>query len=94
MDEGFGSELNQINGDPGKQLPMDSASAETRHRSTELYSLLASLVRNRAVSVASLAAVGVMQTMKSEKIALVGRQLPSPEPFSILTSSPLWIWEG
>lgn len=52
VDEGFGSELNQINDDPGKQLPMDSASAETRHRSTELYSLLASLVRNRAVSVA------------------------------------------
>ena len=31
VDEGFGSELNQINDDPGKQLPMDSASAETRH---------------------------------------------------------------
>jgi hypothetical protein len=52
VDEGFGSELNQITDDPGKQLPMDSASAETRHRSTELCSLLASLVRNRAVSVA------------------------------------------
>ena len=41
----------QINDDPGKQLDMGTASAETRHRSTKLYSLLASLVRNRALSV-------------------------------------------
>ena len=51
VDEGFAGELQQINDDPGKQLDMGTASAETRHRSTKLYSLLASLVRNRALSV-------------------------------------------
>ena len=51
VDEGFAGELKQINDDPGKQLDMGTASAETRHRPTKLYSLLASLVRNRALSV-------------------------------------------
>ena len=51
VDEGFASELTQINDDPSKALSMESASAETRQRSTKLYSLLASLVRNRALSI-------------------------------------------
>lgn len=46
VDEGFASELTQINDDPSKALSMESSSAETRQRSTKLYSLLASLVRN------------------------------------------------
>ena len=44
VDEGFAAELKQINVDPSKQLNMKSAPAETRHRSTKFYSLLASLV--------------------------------------------------
>lgn len=52
VDEGFAGELKQLNDDPGKKLSMETASAETRHRSTKLYSLLASLVKNRALSTA------------------------------------------
>ena len=51
VDEGFAEELKQINDDPSKALSMESASTETRQRSTKLYSLLASLVRNRALSI-------------------------------------------
>ena len=51
VDEGFAGELKQLNDDPSKKLSMETASAETRHRSTKLCSLLASLVKNRALSI-------------------------------------------
>ena len=37
VDEGFAGELQQLNDDPSKKLSMETASAETRHRSTKLY---------------------------------------------------------
>eukprot|EP00435_Cladocopium_sp_Y103_P058067 s968_g20.t1 len=51
IDHGFASELKQLDDDPSKPLDLVSASAETRQRSNKLYSLLASLVRNRPLSI-------------------------------------------
>ena len=51
IDPGFEAEVQQIMDDPTKALDMTTASLETRTRSSKLYSLLASLCRNRSLSV-------------------------------------------
>ena len=51
IDQGFAAELKQLDEDPSKPLELTTASAETRQRSNKLYSLLASLVRNRTLSI-------------------------------------------
>lgn len=50
IDEGFDKELQQLFDDPSKALDMVVASADTRQRSANLYGLLASLVRNKALN--------------------------------------------
>lgn len=51
IDEGFELELRQLFDDPTKPLDIENGSAETRQRSSKLYSLLASLARNKALTV-------------------------------------------
>ena len=51
MDEGYEPELRLFTDDPSKALDMGTASSETRQRSAKLYGVLASLVKNRALSI-------------------------------------------
>ena len=58
IDSGFEPELRALLDDPSKALDMQSAGSETRQRSGKLYGLLASLVRNKALSVIRSVSVG------------------------------------
>lgn len=51
VDEGVATELSHITDDPSKPLDISNASSEVRQRAAMLYSLLAGLVRNRALSI-------------------------------------------
>ena len=51
IDPGYEKELPALMDDPGNSLDLSTASQETRHRSTKLYGLLASLCRNRSLNV-------------------------------------------
>ena len=51
IDPGYEKELQALMDDPGNSLDLSTASQETRHRSTKLYGLLASLCRNRSLNV-------------------------------------------
>ena len=51
VDEGYETELRSLTDDPGNALDMSTAGADTRQRSAKLYGVLASLVRNRALSI-------------------------------------------
>eukprot|EP00435_Cladocopium_sp_Y103_P046705 s881_g13.t1 len=51
IDEGYESELRQIITNPNAEMATDTASAETRNRSNKLYSLLASLMKNRCLAI-------------------------------------------
>ena len=51
IDEGYDDELKKLTADPSVELPMDTASVETRNRSNKLYSLLASLMKNRCLAI-------------------------------------------
>ena len=51
IDPGYEKELQAIMDDPSNGLDLSTASQETRHRSTKLYGLLASLCRNRSLNV-------------------------------------------
>eukprot|EP00435_Cladocopium_sp_Y103_P058208 s2990_g20.t1 len=56
--KGYEDELKKLTTDPHAELPMDSASLETRNRSNKLYSLLASLMRNRCLAIVKSTASG------------------------------------
>ena len=58
MDEGYEPELRSLTDDPSKALDMGTASSETRQRSAKLYGVLASLVKNRALSIVRAAPAG------------------------------------
>ena len=51
IDEGYQNEIQQLNSDPTKPLDMQSASMDVRQRSTKLYALLASSMKNRSLSI-------------------------------------------
>ena len=51
IDSGYTTEIESLMSDPSKPLDMSTASAETRQRGAKLYGLLASLCRNRSLSV-------------------------------------------
>ena len=51
IDEGYQNEIQQLNSDPTKLLDMQSASMDVRQRSTKLYALLASSMKNRSLSI-------------------------------------------
>ena len=59
IDEGYESELKSLTTNPHAELPMDTASLETRNRSNKLYSLLASLMRNRCLAIVKATASGL-----------------------------------
>ena len=48
IDEGYDNELEKLTADPHADLPMDTASVETRNCSNKLCSLLASLIKSTA----------------------------------------------
>ena len=58
IDSGFEAELRALMDDPTKALDISTASLETRQRSGKLYGLLASLVRNKSLSIVRSVAVG------------------------------------
>ena len=58
VDEGYEPELRSLTEDPNKALDMGTASSETRQRSAKLYGVLASLVKNRALSIVRAAPAG------------------------------------
>ena len=58
IDEGYEDELKSLTTNPHAELPMDTASLETRNRSNKLYSLLASLMRNRCLAIVKATASG------------------------------------
>ena len=58
IDEGYDDELKKLTTDPSVELPMDTASVETRNRSNKLYSLLASLMKNRCLAIVKSTASG------------------------------------
>ena len=58
IDEGYDDELKKLTADPSVELPMDTASVETRNRSNKLYSLLASLMKNRCLAIVKPTASG------------------------------------
>ena len=59
IDEGYDDELKKVTADPHSELPMESASVETGNRSSKLYSILASLMRNRCLAIVKSAAVAM-----------------------------------
>lgn len=58
IDQGFERELKMIMEDPSTALDMSTAGAESRQRSSKLYGLLASLVRNKALNIVRSVDVG------------------------------------
>lgn len=58
IDQGFERELKMITEDPTTALDMSTAGAEVRQRSSKLYGLLASLVKNKALNIVRSVDVG------------------------------------
>lgn len=87
IDSNYDEELRKLFDEPSKGMDMQSASADTRTRSTKLYGLLTSLVRGKALSL-------VKSVSGSDGYEALRQMILSPNTYTrglaLLTAATSW----